>query len=355
MAVEHIINRGLTRHSASILAWFGVILCGAMADFQWGKANMEFVYSLLPRFQNQSIECRVTTILTLNVAHWTVPVYDLTKRFIEAYNVGMQTCDLVTAFWAAYFYHEDAFCSGKRLQLIAHDAEVYSKQMIDYGMLNHLKNLESIREAISQLQGLTDVNVVVKKEGSVNKGLLNHLSHHTKDRLRVLSFFGQWDQCAELGMTHVELINKVLMGQYASVVSRFITSLACFVMVRRDRVARRKYLPVAMKNLYFIRTWCAKGNPNTQHYLALLKAEKADCNGKAEKASSLYKQAILLAGRCGCIHDQAMASERHASFYLRTGDAVSAKYCLEDAKKLYGEWGAAKKVEMLVEQISSLK
>jgi hypothetical protein len=217
-----------------------------------------------------------------------------------------------------------------------------------------LKNLESIQEAISQLQGLSDANFTVKKESSVNKGLLNHLSHHTKDRLRVLSFFGQWEQFAELGLTHVELINKVLLGQYASIVSRFVTSLACFVMVRRNGASRRKYLPVAMKNLEFIRTWSVKGNPNTQHYLALLRAEKADCKGKTEKASSLYKQAILLAGRCGCIHDQAMASERLASFYLKTGDVVSAKYSLEDAKKLYEEWGAAKKVEMLVDQILSL-
>ena len=314
---------------------------------------MEFVYSLLPRFQNESIECRVKLVLGLNVAHWTTPLHDVTKLLSEAYALGMETCDLVSAFWAAYFYHEDAFYAGSKLVLLAHDAEVYSKQMIDYGMLNHLKNLENIQEAISQLQGHSEANFATENI-TANQGLLNHFCHHTTDQLRVLSFFGEWERCAELGSAYVELINKVLMGQYSSVASRFLTSLACFVTAGQDRAARKKYLGVAMKNLKFIRIWSGNKNPNTQHYLRLLRAEKSNCRGKSEKASSLYKEAIRLAGRRGFIHDQALALERHAAFYVRTGDAVSAKYCLDDAKKLYEEWGATKKVEKLVEQIALL-
>ena len=69
----------------------------------------------------------------------------------------------------------------------------------------------------------------------------------------------------------------------------------------------------------------------------------------------MYKEAILRAGRSGYNHDQALTCERLAALYARIGDSVSAKYSLvEDATKLYREWGAAKKVELLEEQMKNI-
>ena len=155
-------------------------------------------------------------------------------------------------------------------------------------------------------------------------------------------------------MKYVDLICKVLVGQFSTVVSRYMTGLCCFEMACRGGAQKRKYFATAMQNLKIIREWSAKGNPNTQHYLLSLRAEKDRYKEKTGKAVSLYKEAILRAGRSGFNHDQALVSERLSSLYKKIGDKVSAKYCLEDASKLYREWGAAKKVELLAGELKDL-
>lgn len=356
-AVQHVIDRGLTRYSASVLSWFGVLLCGVLRDFQWGQANLKFVYSLLERFENPLIETRVIVVSTLNVAHWTCPVHDLGSKFIEGYTKGMETSDLVTAFWGAYFYHEVAFCSGRNLSLLAKDAELYGKQMEDYGMLNHLQNLRSVQLLISELRGVTkrEPETSTGNQNSGGNTLRNNFCHAIKDRLRGAAFFGDWEWGADLGRQHIDLIGKVLLGQYASVVATFVTSLCCFEVARQHHgLHKKKYLRVAMKNYKAIHEWCDKGNPNTQHCLCLLRAENANCKGRNDRAVELYKQAILLAGRSGFNHDQALAYERLAALHVRMQDFVSARYSLEDALRLYEEWGAAGKAQLLQEEIEKL-
>ena len=187
------------------------------------------------------------------------------------------------------------------------------------------------------------------------KGLQSHFCHAIKDCLLGAAFFGDWEMGADLGRKHVELIGQVLLGQFSSVVSRFVTSLCCFEVARRHHGSTRmKYLRAAMKSYDAIHEWTDRGNPNTQHYLLLLKAESANCKGKTDEAVSLYKQAILRAARAGFNHDQALACERLASLYTRMGDTLSASYSLKDALQLYEEWGAAGKVKAMKKQHGEL-
>jgi hypothetical protein len=48
----------------------------------------------------------------------------------------------------------------------------------------------------------------------------------------------------------------------------------------------------------------------------LLSAEKAALNKKYETSETLYKEAIVLAGRTGHLHDAALANERDEDFFL---------------------------------------
>ena len=56
----------------------------------------------------------------------------------------------------------------------------------------------------------------------------------------------------------------------------------------------------------------------------------------------------------GTIQDQALANERLADYYVEEGSVSEARYCLEQAVKLYSEWKAAAKVELLRRNLSHL-
>ena len=104
-----------------------------------------------------------------------------------------------------------------------------------------------------------------------------------------------------------------------------------------------------------IHQWVAKENPNVLHFWTLFKAEAAALVNKIDVAESLYQKAFALASRSGCLHEAALMSERYANFLLTDKqDSVGAKARLEDALKLYKEWGAGAKVMVLREEIAKL-
>jgi hypothetical protein len=96
-----------------------------------------------------------------------------------------------------------------------------------------------------------------------------------------------------------------------------------------------------------IEEWVDKGNPNVQHYDALLKAEFASLEGKGPRAKLHYETAILLCGRRGVRNVWALAHQRRGEFYLREGNDEDALYDINNAIRLYEDWGAKAKVEQL--------
>ena len=76
------------------------------------------------------------------------------------------------------------------------------------------------------------------------------------------------------------------------------------------------------------------------HYNALLEAELAALNGNKYVAKEKYEVAILMSGRRGLLHDCAVAHERFSGYYMELGDTENAAYQLNEAVKLYEEWGA---------------
>jgi hypothetical protein len=81
---------------------------------------------------------------------------------------------------------------------------------------------------------------------------------------------------------------------------------------------------------------------------AVLKKQKGDLRVK-------FEQAIVMAGRRGLTHLQALANERLAIYMEEIGDDVESFYRYEQAVKLYAEWGAKAKTEQLQPKIDAMK
>ena len=78
-----------------------------------------------------------------------------------------------------------------------------------------------------------------------------------------------------------------------------------------------------------------------------MKKERGDLRVK-------FEQAILLSGRRGLTHLQALSNERLAIYMEEIGDDVEALYRYEQAIQLYSEWGAKAKVEQLQPKIEAM-
>jgi hypothetical protein len=97
-------------------------------------------------------------------------------------------------------------------------------------------------------------------------------------------------------------------------------------------------------------------NPNVSHYAALLDAELEALKGDHYAASKSYEVAILYAGRRGLTQDRALAHERYGEHLARIGNErdQDAEFQMAEAVKLYEEWGAYAKVQLMSRQYQAL-
>jgi signal transduction histidine kinase/DNA-binding NarL/FixJ family response regulator len=88
---------------------------------------------------------------------------------------------------------------------------------------------------------------------------------------------------------------------------------------------------------------------NYQHKYLLLAAESARLQGKLHQAMQCYDEAIAGARQHQFLHEEALANERAACFYLYLGrDTIAAAY-LQAARTCYARWGCFPKVKLLEE------
>ena len=111
--------------------------------------------------------------------------------------------------------------------------------------------------------------------------------------------------------------------------------------VAAKETGKRKYRRQEQKLRKTIERWIKSGNSNVGHHVVLLEAEQLAAQKKQKDAGKAYVRAINSAARGGFLQDVALANERYAVFLLNdVADFTSADFYMEEAIRLYREWGA---------------
>ncbi len=171
---------------------------------------------------------------------------------------------------------------------------------------------------------------------------------------RLYVIFGEHEKGASLalGVPRNTHFSPIIMGD------TFTRGVCLFAMARKTK--RRKFARRAKEIRSLIKSWVKQGNPNVQHYLALLDAEMAALKGKIQSAERHFQDAVITAARGGFVHDAALASERYGEFLLNDKpqpcelDKQEALYRFSEAIKYYSDWGAVSKVASLQKSMQTL-
>ena len=114
-----------------------------------------------------------------------------------------------------------------------------------------------------------------------------------------------------------------------------------------DATQRTPHLEALADHLRQFKTWAANCPENFEDRTALIAAEIARLDNRAVDAEQLYEQAIRAARKHGFVHNEGIAHEFAARFYLARGLPTSGSAHLERARLCYEQWGAAGKVRQL--------
>lgn len=135
----------------------------------------------------------------------------------------------------------------------------------------------------------------------------------------------------------------------------FYYSLACLALcAQADSSQREQLLEQVSRNQKKMRIWADHAPMNYKHKYDLVAAEIARVQGQRLEAMALYDRAISGAKDYEYIHEEALANELAAYFYLGQGQIKVATTYLSDARYLYQTWGAHAKVDALDKEYPQL-
>ena len=342
--------------SAAAYLNYGILL-GSRGDmekgYQFGQLALKFVD------QPQAEVSRIPTLFGFNliVRHWKKHLRETLAPFLEIHQAAREIGDLFATTYSSAFYFVHMFISGGELSEIeaamAEHDPIVKATGVDAGY--HFMQL--YRQVVANLQnGAADPcrlsgqfydeeKMLAIDTGADNKGRDFGLYNC---KLLLCLLFRQPDRAVK----NADRVEEVLEGNslLGPVVPSFycwgsLARLACFA----DANSKEKGLILkrVKKIKRRLQRWARQSPTNYQHKYDLVSAVNHWVVGQDSAAMERFDQAIKLAGDGGFLHDQGMANELAARFYLQKERLSIARSYMSEARYAYLRWGAAAKVQDL--------
>jgi len=360
--IQWTLHYGMCESTPLCFAWAAIFLVGAR-NFAVAGEYAELALLAQSKINSQVGECVVTCIAHGMVWPWISPGQNHVKPLLKAYKSGTQTGDNGNAGWSIFLMFSINLLSGKALPAIEEDCKIYVPPMRDLDLVTIARICSHLWQIVLNLMGLHPLenhNTVIltgsemDEEAFLETTSSEQLSfrYFQVFKMYAYTYFGDYEIGAEYALKIGDDFTATCPGTSIGMCDPFLRGICLYAMARKrsNNKKSKQFTKAALKARSTIHSWLKKGNPNVKHYAALLDAEHAAMRGRKEAASEFYKDAILLAARFGFVQDAGLANERYASFLLDVAkDEDSARYHLEEAIRYYRQWGASKKVSMLME------
>ena len=348
--------------SASAYASYGIILCDLGFDIDAGYRFGQLALSLLDRFNIQggtTIDpTKAKTLANVNffARPWKEHLNATLHPLLEAYSSGLETGDLEAAAYAAHNYCLHSYFVGKELSKLQEEITTYGD------VLSQLKQERTFRMNKLYRQVIVNLRQRMENPGCLTGDLYNEFKmlpqHQTANDLTavcVLHFnkmilcylFESYQQAAE-NATTAEKYLAGLKGTVIVPIFYFYDSLVRLeLFAEAPRYQQKLILKKIADNQKKIQQWSAHAPMNHLHKFYLVEAERYRVIGQLHQAADCYDRAIELAQENEYPHEQALANQLAAKFYLRRGKNAIARSYMQDAHYGYLQWGATAKVQDL--------
>lgn len=353
------VKYGNSNRSALNYAGYGLILCTVYKEFEKGYAFTQLALRLLEKYPAYNIK---TIIMLVNgiVTYWRDHVDTSISLLTKAVQTGRDRGEIEGTLLSTYLCSNAMLYSGKNIEAIVKDIKKFmtiSKAIspgktvynfpLEYMSINMqtaLNLLGKSKETTLLYGDACDENKLLPKFASMNDEVGNFLIYQCK--LFLFYIFNDYKKAYEYGRKtedcHIQ--NEYLGGA----AYYLFYSLACLARYpQATKAERKKFLKRVLRNQKCLKLWSKNAPMNFLHKYYLVEAELAHVLNDATKAMDYFDRAIKLANENRFLHEEAVANELAARFYLDMGKEKIAKVYINEAHYCYLKWGAIAKVKSL--------
>jgi PAS domain S-box-containing protein len=337
--------------------WFAIIAGPRFGNYkaalEFGRLGYELVEGRgLRRYQARTYMCFGNMVLP-----WMEHIRAGRDLVLRAFDIANQMGDLTFAAYSCNYLITNLIASGDPLAEVQRQAEnrLEFARKVRFGVM--IDNLTAQLGFIRTLRGVTP------KFGSFDEPGFDELRYERQlagNRVLALSEFRYWVRKVQAHFFAVEYPAAIAAScnaqrllwsstsHFETAEFRFYSALAH--AVRWDSAVadeKRQHFEALTIHRTFLELWAENCPENFENRAALVRAEIARIEGRHLDAMRSYEQAIRSARANGFVHNEALANELAARFYLAHGFDKIAHTYLRDACDCYLQWGADGKVRQL--------
>ncbi|MEZ4253241.1 MAG: hypothetical protein R3B99_33955 [Polyangiales bacterium] len=344
--VRSTLDDGIARQSAYGFAAFGMVMNAVgLVDVSYEMGRIAL--ALLDRTQDRTTLVKTRHIVHAHINPFVEPLGEAVERERGVFQLGMDTGDLEYAAWALHIMVGYGFYAGRRLEELSELGTQNVELIQRSGQLPALgcttPFVQAVANFFDEVEDPTRLRGPRYDEDTHRAELVSVGFRGAAYILTVMQTFVRFvfrdvegaldaaDAGAEFADGAVASFHPVWWHQYRSLAA----------------LAAGRDLAQVRESLEQLRRWCGFSDKNHRHRVALVEAELARVEGRDGDAMSRYDEAVAAARENGFLHEEGLANELAARYYLAKGGATAARAYLREARDAYEEWGARAKVSQL--------
>lgn len=353
--LELSIRYGNTLESIPTYASYGYLLCEKNIEkgYQFGQLALE----LLTQNDAEILKSRVFQIVYGVITHNKEHLNATLQPLEDAYQSGLDTGNFEYAAFSALTYLVHAYFLGKELNGLAEKIQEYTDVFLRIKQKNFIPTLQIYQQTVLNLLGQANTLIYLMGEAYDENQMLPIHKQNLENNLLFRVYFQKTILCYLFGAYPEALDNTALAEHYLkSVIGSLL--VPCFYFydslvhlavfpTRSTKLEKKTLLRKVLLNQKKLRKWIHCAHMNYLHKFYLVEAELARLFHRDCQARELYDKAIFQARKNEYLHEEALALELAAKFYLAKEQTRIAQVYLRDAHHAYTRWGATAKVKAL--------
>ncbi|MDZ7969787.1 MAG: AAA family ATPase [Nostoc sp. DedSLP03] len=354
------IEYGNAPQTAATYSFYGAMMCGVIGDinsgYEWGKLAIK----LQEKYNTRKLEVLVMHLYYGCIWHWKKFMRNIKaqEKLLKAYQIGLDTGNNEYADSAIITYFLIKLFGGYSLEEVEKTYISYIKFVEKHQIEYFIFYIKICQKIIINL-----INEKSDKYRFFNDNSWDEENEYLKNWVQVsngwlllIAYFCQTISCYIFKNYELAFKSGINAEKYVKFCSyylpapqhKFYSSLSFIAHYSNcDQEQKKQILEQVEKNQEDMKIWASHCPANFQNKFDLVEAEKTRVLGQNWQAQELYEKAIQGAKKSEFIHEEAIAYERAAEFYLSLGREEIGKLYLRNAYHCYSLWGAKAKVEAL--------
>jgi predicted ATPase/GAF domain-containing protein/tRNA A-37 threonylcarbamoyl transferase component Bud32 len=351
------IRYGHMEKSPTGYACFGVINAYVLRNYHLAYQYGCLSVRLSDKYKNLSSNVGARQFHASMIMPWLKHIRLSEQVNIDSVNAGLQVGDLQPVAYSLTYNIYNLIYQGKNLSLLLKEVDRSLSFSQDSKNQWSIDCILAAKILVRNLVGLTKDNLCFDIEETSEAHFLE--TCQANNSLAALCFYYifkaeilcLYDRPIELGLLQqsAEWFDYI-PGTISIAKHNFYYSLTLISWCGQATTADRDlYWQQIQANQLRMKEWADNCPENFLHKYLLVAAEICRSSGQWQQAINLYDRAIESAKEHEFVHNEALANELAAKFWLERNKEDFAQFYMRKAYQGYQIWGAKRKIELLEE------